>query len=349
MASGFSLPSTNIRGTTPSAVPTVDPLSAAAVLAQQEGAVPRARLSERTASTLARKYLMLADAAHDEALRLALLADAIRLLDGPRGLARAAEHQAAVVRGLVDVDVDADLRCLAWLNWVELRQAARQQRLGMPPPNSDDVDAIEGLLAASASLSAPFPRLLALEMQAAALWARAAWDQLAVVVDALVECSPIRWRTALHRAHLALAIGDDDAAASALADAQAATLPDELQAYVWGLLAGLATKRGDGDGAARFAAKRSAAGSLLAAGDAQVPVWSAPTFVFAEEPRYELAVELWRRVDGGHAHAQFIARRLWSMDPHAQWRRMQASELGVAPWRPHDALVAQLVASTSTT
>ena len=103
---------------------------------------------------------------------------------------------------------------------------------------------MEDMLRAATPLVAPFPRLLALEMLAAALWAREAWTRLESVVEEIAVVSPTRWRTALHRAHLAFATGQDDAAAKELAAARGARLPAELLHYVWGLEAAGARRSG---------------------------------------------------------------------------------------------------------
>ena len=311
--------------------------------------------SPRILEAVERRYAALAETVDDPGVRLALLADAVRFADvnallSGTALARAAEHQQVIAEGLANgapgaaTEDAAALLFLARANHVELLEQARLRTTGMPAPSARQVEALEDMLRAATPLAAPFPRLLSLEMLAAALWAREAWTRLESVLAEVTVVSPTRWRTALHRAHLAFATDHDDAAAKELAAARGARLPAELLHYVWGLEARLAAKRGDGGMAERYRARRRATGSILRPTDeAQALVWAAPTFVFAEEPRYELAIELWRRLEGGEAHARFVAGRLVRIDPHAQWRRKQAEELGVAPWRPHDALVAEVL------
>ncbi len=336
-----------------------DVLDSLRALEAIEGPTHRADpASPRVLAGASRRYAALADDATDPGLRLALLADAVRLAESVdvsavtsgKALALTAERQQIIADGLASGAIGmppeeaAALLFLASANRVELLEQARLQTTGMPAPGAKHVDAMEDMLRAATPIAAPFPRLLALEMLAAALWAREAWTRLSSVVEEIAGMSPTRWRTALHRAHVAFAGGDDDAAAKELAAARAAGLPAELLPYVWGLEARLAAKRGDVEAAERYLARRRAAGSLLLSADHdQAPVWAAPTFIFAEEPRYELSIELWRRLEGGDAHARFVAGRLSRIDPRAQWRRKQAEELGVPPWRPHDVLLAEVL------
>lgn len=332
---------------------TTDVLEAVRALERKEEAAHRATpASARGLGALSRRYLALADDVTEPELRLALLAEAVRLVEGSdqatsKALLRAAEHQLEIVTGLASASqasLESDaLHFLARANHVELLELARLRTTGMPAPQAAHVQAMEQLLAAARPLPAPFPRLLALERLAAALWATESWARLEVVVEELASESPTRWRTALHRAHLALAGGRDEAQATALAEARSAGLPEELVAYVWGLEARLATRRGDLETAQRCLIRRREAGSFLPMDQVQLPAWSAPAFVLAEEPRFELSIELWRRLEGGLAHARFVAGRLAKSDPRAGWRRLQAEALGVAPWRPHDELLAQLL------
>lgn len=322
------------------------------VLEQKEAAAS----STRSLEAVARSYLAAANAATTAELRVALLAEVVRLTDDDRttALARAIPLQQDIAAGLKvssgkGDDDDAALAVLAALNHVELLEQVRARTTGMPAPQQEHVRAIEALVDAARLVAAPFPLLLGLELLASALWAqhngKEADATLRAVVDELAALSPVRWRSALHRTHLALAAGHDDEAATAIAAARDAGLPDDNDAYVWGLEAVLATRRGDHAHVARCVARRRDAGSFFPEA-VQLPVWAAPVFIFAAEPRAELSIELWRRLPGGLAHAQFIAKRLAARDPHAQWRRAQARELGLEPWRPHDVLVAEVLAGS---
>jgi hypothetical protein len=303
--------------------------------------------STRGFTAVARLYAAAADKATATDLRLALLAEVVRLADdSTASLTQAAQQQQDIANGLADDD--AALAFLARLNHVELLEQARAKTTGMPPPQREHVHAMQALVRAAKRVAEPFPQLLALELLAAALWAQQEGNEdrtvLRGVVDEIAALSPVRWRSALHRAHVALASGNDDDVATALAAARDAGLPDDNDAYVWGLEAVLATRRGDLEHVARCVVHRREAGSYFPEA-VQLPVWAAPVFIFAEEPRAELSIELWRRLPGGLAHAQFIATRLAARDPKAQWRREQARELGVEPWRPHDVLVAEVLAA----
>jgi tetratricopeptide (TPR) repeat protein len=305
-----------------------------------------------------------------QGIRLALLADVARLGETSsatpdaeaEALAEAADILREVVTWADDLVPSADVSWLRWLaraalaDVIESRDLARS---GCSAPTDDAVRALEGTLLAARNLEAPLPRVLALEKLAAARWARRELGALVIVLDELAPCAPRPWRHAMHRAHLAIARGQHQAALEALSEARQASPPGDLRPYLHHLEGALAAERGDlAKARSAFAlarrgafpgTMRSLALETLERDPRALPppielvAWEAPTFVLAKEPRYELAIEVWMRAAPDRRHARFIAERLAILDPRAQWRRMQAEALGVPVGRTHEVLLAELL------
>ena len=348
-------------------------------LASAEGTESRARRDQPSGVAIVAEahaaYLELARNAERDgamAVRIALLTDAVRLCDGgvntrderAVALASAADQQREVIRWLEGESLGeggARLRWLADATLVDLIQMARLARPGVSPATDADVPAMRAAVASARTLGDLYARVLALEHLAAAQWERGDLLGLARALDELAPIAPSPWRQALHRAHLAIAGGNHEDALRALAVVRRSASPADIVPYRRHLEGTLAAARGDLDTArAAFTAIRAGAFVGSARSRAletferdrsalptarELVSWAAPTFVLAREPRYELSIEVWLRVEGGHAHARFVAERLSAIDPGARWRRTQADELGVPAGRTHEPLLEALRAA----